>query len=133
MTFIEILYMITGPAWLRAQINMISLLFAGAVLVYFGSFVHGKIILPLGDWIRHHTNAKMSQIQRVSKFANIIGSIVATIFFLLYVYFGSYILAEFVFAPILFRLENYILIVTIVLFAIVSYALNTLSLRKKFM
>jgi len=125
--------MITGPAWLRAQISMISLLFTGAFLVYFGSFVHGKIILPLADWIRHHTHARMIQIERVSKFSNTIGNIISTTFFLLYVYFGSFILSEFIFTPILLRLANYILITSIILFALVSYAINNISLRKRFM
>jgi len=40
----------------------------------------------------------------------------ATIAFIVYCYLGAFIVAEYIFAPILFRVQNYILLVTIFLF-----------------
>jgi len=122
-----------GPTWLVVQIDLISLLLSGAFLVYFGSVVHGKIIIPFADWIRNITRDRVNRIRRVSKASNFIASSIATVFFLLYVYFGAFILAEFIFEPILFRLRGVILIVTIILFLVVSYAINNIRLRKQFM
>jgi len=133
MAFMDIIYSILGPSWLIGKINLIALILSGAFLVYFGSFVHGRIILPIGDWVRGTTHAKVSEIEKVSWMSNIIATSFATIFFLLYVYFGGFILAEYVFAPIMYRLRSVILIVVIGLFFLISYAINDLNLREKFM
>ena len=122
-----------GPLWLVSQIDLISLLLAGAFLVYFGSVVHGKIIIPFADWVRDITRDRVNRIQQVSKASNFIANSISTIFFLLYVYFGAFILAEYIFEPILFRLKEVIIIITIILFLVISYAINNIKLRKQFM
>lgn len=133
MGFMNYVWMLTGPQWLQNEIGLIAMLLSGSLLVYFGSFVHGEIILPLGDWVRKHTHRQVSNMKRVGKFSNFIANSMATIFFLLYVYFGSIIFAEYIFAPIMSNLRNYILIVVIGLFLIISYAINNLRFRTKFM
>lgn len=133
MAFIDYVWMLTGPQWLQAKIGLISMLVAGSLLVYFGSFVHGEIILPLGDWVRKHTHRQVSNIKRVGKFSNFIANSMATVFFLLYVYFGSIIISDYVFVPIMSNLRNYILIISVVSFLVISYIINNLKLRTKFM
>jgi len=133
MTFIEYLHMITGPQWLQNLIPMISLLLAGTILLFFGGFVHGKIILPIADWTRQHTHAKVSGIEKVSRGSNFIANSVATIFLLLYVWFGGFILATYIINPILSNLRNYITISSIIIFLLISYSINTTEFRKKFM
>jgi len=135
VTIIEIIYAITGPLWLQEQIALISIILSGAFLVYFGSFVHGKIILPIGDWIKDKSHKKIKEVGKkdTTKIANITSATISTIFFLIYVYFGGFILAEYIFEPILLRLKNFILIISIILFITVSYAINNIKLRKKIM
>ena len=83
MTFIDIVYIITGPTWLKAKISLIALLFAGCFLAYFGGFVHGKVIFPISDWIRQRTHEKISE-TRAFRFSKVISYTVSTIIFILY-------------------------------------------------
>ena len=135
VTISQIIYAITGPLWLQGQISLISILLSGAFLVYFGSFVHGKMILPFGDWIRHNSHKKIHELgsRDTSTLAAITSITLATAFFLLYVYFGGHVLSEYIFTPILLRLRKYILIISIILFGIISYVINNKRLRRKFM
>jgi hypothetical protein len=133
MGLIEIIFMVTGPGWLIEKIGLVAILLSGVVLVYFGSFVHSRVVLVVADWIKNVTRNKMGKIKRVSKFSNFIACSIATIFFLFYVYFGGYILAEYFLEPVMFRLRKYILIIVIGLFLLISYAINNLQLRRKFM
>jgi hypothetical protein len=133
MAATEIINAILAPAWLVSRIGIISIIIAGVLLIYFEPFVSKKIILPLTDLIRHKTSHHVSRIGRVSRFSDFIGNSAAAIFFILYVYFGVYILAEFMFSPILYKLRGYITLIAIGIFLLISYAVNNIEIRKRFM
>lgn len=127
---------ILGPAFLVNSINLTALIIAVVILVYFGSFVHHKIVLPIADLARKKSQHKIGEIRQVKKRAWIMKYLpesLATIVFILYCYFGAIILAEYIFAPILYRLRGIIVIAVIALFFVISYGINNIRLRKKFM
>lgn len=134
MTLTEIMFSILSPPWLVAKIPLISLLMGGSLLVYFGTFVHHNILFPIADFVRSKTHARINAATKwdTSKVAKMFSETFSTIIFLLYVYFGAFVLAEYVFTPILYRLRSIILIVVIILFILLSLAINT-KIRKKFM
>ncbi len=132
MAIEQIIYSILGPAWLKSQIALIALLLSGCFLAYFGGFVHGKIIFPIADTLRQKTEGKLNQ-TKAAAFSRFIARSLAAIIFILYVWLGVFLVAEYFFEPILNRLRNFILIWVILLFLLVSYAINNTSLRRQIM
>ena len=104
VTFQEVISLILAPPFLVRHIDLIGLIFAVVLLVYFGSFTHHYIMLPLTDWIKHKSHKGLSGIQKVSWSARYLSGALATVFFILYCYFGAFFIAEYVFIPILLRI-----------------------------
>ncbi|MDP1728685.1 MAG: hypothetical protein Q8L27_00595 [archaeon] len=131
-----ILAHILSPPFLANNIAIIGAILAGAILVYFGGFVNHRIIFPIADWIRENSNNKLSSIEKLKRRKRTIKYLsdsLSTLIFILYVYFGGVIISKYVINPILLNLKDYILILVIILFILVSYAINNLKLRRKFM
>jgi hypothetical protein len=116
-----------GPEFLVRQIGVISLVISAVLLVVFGDFVDRTIVFPIADLVRSKTQSSLKK----HTFAKYFPEFLATAVFILYCYFGSSFLSEYVFAPILSRLSNILLVVLVILFFALSYLINNLSLRRK--
>jgi hypothetical protein len=57
----------------------------------------------------------------------------ATALFVIYFMFGYYILSEYVFAPIMRRLQSILLIVIFIAFFTISWVFNNKKMRKKYL
>ena len=135
MTLSAIINAILSPNWLVTEIPLIALLMGGSILLYFGNFAHHKVFFPIADFVRSKTHQRINATTKydTSTIAKYGSEAIATAMFLLYVYFGAYILAEYVFEPMLLRLQNVIMLLVIFLFLILSFAINNLKIRKRFM
>jgi len=121
-----------GPEWLTNQIGIISLLLGAVFLVVFSKAVLNAAVFPLTDFVKKKTGQKARKMGTSQTFSKILSEGFATIVFLVYCYLGSWVLAEYVFGPILGRLRAYLLIVVIILFLVIGYVINSSYFRKKF-
>ncbi len=117
---------ILSPPFLVNNISVIALVLAGFVLVMFDNFVTEQIF-KLADIIRE---GSAKGLKRFGKTARYLSEFLATFMILFYCYFGTIILARHLFGPILTSLREILLIVIIVLFLLISYTVNTKSIRK---
>jgi len=124
---------ILSPTFLISGIDLIALLIGATLLVLFSDFVNKRIVFPIAHIARSKTYATVKKRSKSSGFSKYLSEAVATIIFLLYIYFGTKVLAEYVFVPILVKLQSVILIVVLVLFFLLSYVINNALVRKKFM
>jgi len=129
-----------APQFLINNISTIALVLAAALLVIFSDLVTKRIMLNFSDGIKSRTHEKIKAFgkQRNSKkiekyVSKYISEILATSIFLLYCFFGAIILAEFVFTPIMLRLQNVITLQVIFLFFLISWTINTRRVRRKLM
>jgi len=132
MTIIE---SILSPSFLASNLSTISLIMGAAILVLFSDFVGRKLVFPLADLTRRKAHGGLSKgSYKGQDFISKYGSeALATLIFILYVYLGASVLAEYVFDPILRNLQHMITIVVIILFLILSWIINTPKLRTKLM
>jgi len=126
---------ILSPAFLAHRIELIALLIGAAVLVLFEEKVLKHLVFPVADLIKETTHSKLinyrpSEGFRV--FAKYFSEALATIIFLVYCYVGASLLAEYFFEPLLMKMKPFILIPVVLLFLILSYAINNLNMRRTF-
>jgi len=131
---------VLNPQFLINNIEIISIITAGAILIIFSDFVTKRIMLTFADKVKGKTHEKIKNYGKERKnkafekyISKYISEILATTIFLLYVFLGTKVLAEYVIGPILLRLQHIILIITLVIFFLISYTINTKRVRKKFM
>lgn len=124
-----------GPQWLVNQIGTISLILGAAILVLFSNFVNKRIVFPLGDLTKAKTQAglKKGQYKGQGFLSKYIPDFLAALIFLVYVWLGAKVLADFIFVPILTRLSNVLLIVVIVIFLLFSWIINNATVRNRVM
>ena len=127
---------ILAPSFLVNRIDLIALILGAVILVVFTDFINSYVVFPIADKVKYKARHKIREIgesrivYNLSKYAS---EGLATIIFLLYCYLGASVLAEYVFAPIMFKMKNFILIVVIVLFFLISYFINNKEFRDMFM
>jgi hypothetical protein len=132
----EIIYAILGPRFLIERINEIALILGAVLLVILSDFFNGNIIFPIADSVRIKTHKKMSKTkthEKVPWLSKYLSEGLATLVFISYCYLGASVVAEYIFAPIMFKLKNFILPIVIILFVLISVLINDKVARKKLM
>lgn len=130
----SILSPLLSPQFLVQNIPEISIMIGAVLLILFSDFVDKGIVLPLSDSIRRRTKKTFRVKTRIGQVLRNWFAVAASAgVFLVYIYFVEFVLAEYVFEPILYKLRPYILIVVVVLFSILAYVLGTPRIRRKFM
>lgn len=124
---------ILGPEFLIRQIGLISIILGGVVLALFSRYVNEKIIFPVADSLKEETHYRISRTIKHSKTTKYLSEAVATILFIIYCYFGASFLSKYVFSPILYSMREYLVIVLLVIFLLISAATNSSYFRKVFM
>ncbi len=127
---------ILGPQFLINHIQLIAFVMGVMVLVIFDEFVSGKIIFPATDFIRDFLFVKLLGIKEAKRYKRIIRYLtefISTAVFIFYCYLGYFILGEYIIAPVLFRLQDFILLIVIIVFLLISYVYNNKKLRRKFL
>jgi nucleoside permease NupC len=132
---INVIHYILSPPFLANRIGIISYIVSAAILVIFSDLVFRNIIFPIADIIRDKTQSKLGDIKKNKKkgvFVKYLSEALSTAIFLVYCWMGSNLLSEYIIAPILTRWRNFILITVIILFCLVSIAINSEKWRKAF-
>lgn len=127
---------ILGPQWVVQYINVFALIMGAVVLVLFSDDVNRRIVFPLANQVKKRTQNKVRNIGKSASWeitAKYASECLATLIFVLYCYLGSYVLAEYIFIPVLQRLKEFLIPVLILLFLLISFVINTDKMRKKFM
>jgi hypothetical protein len=125
-----------APKFLTDNIDVLALLISGFLLVVFDSFVTKEIALTMTDRVKETAHSKIKSYTYKTKYSGLskyFSEWIATSLFLLYVFFGTTVLAEYVFAPILFKFKEVIVLVCIALFLVANYVMNDKELRKEIM
>lgn len=131
-----IISVILAPQFLIDKINIIALILGAILLVLLSDYFNRNLVFPISDSVKKKTyeNIKKTRIHKKSPWiTKHFSESMATIAFIAYCYLGAFIVAEYIFAPILFRVQDYILIVTIFLFFSVSYLINNKAARNRLM
>ena len=129
---------VLSPAFLINNIDVISLIIAGFLLIIFDNIVT-RNAFKLADQIKHGTEQNIRSlgqrggVQRVDYIAKFTSEFIAAAIILLYAYFGTTVLAEYVFSPILFKLKEYLLIWIIIIFLFISWVVNNKHMRRTLM
>jgi len=127
---------ILGPQFLINKIDVIALILGAVLLVILSDYFNKNLVFPISDSVKKKTyeNIKKTRVHKknplISKY---LSEGIATIVFIMYCYLGAFIVAEYIFSPILLRLQNYILIAIIFLFFSVSYLINNKAARNRLM
>jgi len=124
-----------GPLWLIVHINTISLILGSIILVIFSGFVNKKIIFPIADYTKVKTQGGLNKgsYKGQTFIAKYLPDIISTLIFILYVWLGSFILAEYIIAPILTRVRDILVIIMIIIFSIISWVINSKKIRNMLM
>jgi len=123
---------ILAPTFLVNNIETIAIIIGAVLLVVFSSFVNKKIIFPIADVVREETHKNVHKLTEHKTFSDLLSDWLATIIFLLYCYLGASLLARYIFTPILIEAQSVILLIVIVLFLMLSFALHNKKFRKSF-
>lgn len=123
-----------SPQFLVDFIPEIAIIIGAVLIIFFSDVVDKGIVIPVSDALRKRAKKGLKVKTFGGQLArNALASSISALVFLAYIYFVEFILAEYVFEPILYRARAYILIFVIVLFGILAYVLGTPRIRRKFM
>jgi len=128
----EYIYAILGPQFLVTRIDLIALILGATLLVILSDFFNGNVIFPIADYIRITTHGRIEKTKTHEKapwMTKILSDSLAAFVFIIYCYLGASVLAEYVFAPIMYKLRNIILLIVIGLFFAISYLINNRNIR----
>lgn len=129
----SIISSILGPQFLVNQIPLISTILGGVLLALFSRYINEGIVFPIGDYLRDRTGSRVHQAFKKKKASKYIGESVDTIIFLLFCYFATSVVAQYVFTPLLNGARNFLVAILLVVFFLISVAVNNNSFRDKFM
>lgn len=119
-----------APVFLLNNIGVISLIIAGFLLIIFDNIVT-RSAFKMADAIKESAHRNMKTFgDSLARFAS---ESAATVIILIYAYFGTTVLAEYVFSPILFKLREYLLIWIIIIFLLISWVVNNKGIRHSLM
>ncbi len=118
----DIIGAILSPSFLVRNIDLISLILAGILLIMFEEKVLHNFVFPVGEFVK----------LRAAKFSRFLSESLATIIFILYVYIGVDIISSYIIYPILYNLRSIVTIIVVILFLLISYMINNHSVRSKF-
>ena len=131
-----LLMTLLAPQWLVQEIGTISLILAAVILVMFSDFINRNIVFPIADGLKEKTKRGIRKGKKPlvgPKAAQSISEAMATFIFIFYCFLGSPLLAEYVLTPIFQKMRSFILIVVIVLFFAISFVINNIKVRRKFL
>jgi hypothetical protein len=120
-----------GPAWLTVHITTISTVVSVMILVIYSRFVNEKMVFPLSDSIKATIATFFFKKQVSSSVSDMIGACCSTFFFIVFCFFGSVLLSDYVVQPLLVSLRDVLLIIVIVLFVILAKVLHNKRLRQR--
>lgn len=124
-----------APAFLLRNLDLIGQVISVLLLVMFDEIVSGKIIFPTVDKLKEFIFKKSKENIKKDKYltlAKYFGEFLTTILVIIYFFMGYLFLSEYVIVPILQRLRNILLIVTLVFFLLISWMINNKRVRKKY-
>jgi len=129
---------ILAPQFLVARIPTIGLLVGAVLLVLFSDFVNRKVIFKIAHGAKHKTHTKITGLfkspsKRKDWYSEQFSNAIATFIFVSYCYLGARVIGGYIFIPILTGLSEYITLVVIFLFFLLSWTINTEHVRKRFM
>jgi glucan phosphoethanolaminetransferase (alkaline phosphatase superfamily) len=129
------IWSLLGPEVLRENIPLIAEIMSVMFLVIFDEIVSGKMIFPLVDKIKKiiFKTLRMNIKRKHYFVARYSSEFLATALFILYFVFGYWILSEYFFVPVLARLQNILIIVIIIFFVAMSWALHNKDIRRKYL
>lgn len=123
---------ILAPEFLVNRIHTIAVMLGAVCLVVFSDFVLRTMVFPLADFVKGRTHQTIKKV-KVPLIPKYLSEGLATAIFIIYCYIGSGFLSEYIFEPILLKLKDYILLICLGLFLVVSYLINTKNVRRRFM
>lgn len=119
-----------GPLWLTQYTTVFGFILGAVVLVIFSDTINRNIVFPVADSVKAWTHKTLGYGKKLSK---VIGESLATMVFILFCWLGSWVLARYIFLPILQNVRNILLPVIILLFWLISKIINDKSLRNRLM
>jgi len=128
----SILSSILGPQFLVNQIGLISVILGGVILAMFSRYINEIIVFPIADSLRDKTGSRINRAFKKST-SRYISEAVGTIIFLLFCYFATSVVADYVFTPLLSRARNFLVLILLAVFFLISLAVNNDRFREKFM
>ncbi len=117
----SIISAIFGPQFLVQRIPQFALIIGAVILVIFSDIINKNFIFPIADWVKKFIQSRSKKHKLIGKY---ISEGLATIIFVIYCYLGAVLLAEHLLAPIMQRARDILLIILLIVFALISYAIN---------
>ena len=130
----SLLSSILSPSFLVRNIYAISLVVSVIILVTLQNKMNTYVVFPIADLIKIETAKEISKTKAARKvpfLKRVIPEWIATILFILYIYFGTRIATSYIIAPILTRLSSVIVPVLIIIFLLTNYFIHSISWRKR--
>ncbi|MBU0615219.1 MAG: hypothetical protein KJ601_03940 [Nanoarchaeota archaeon] len=119
---------ILGPQFLVKHIGTFAYVLSAVILVIFSDAINRYIVFPVADGVKGKAHKHLKKHGNWGKY---ISEAAATLIFILYCWFGSVILATYIIAPILNRARDFLILVLLGIFLLVSYVIN--FQRKRFL
>lgn len=123
-----------APAFLVQNIPLIGLVISVMILVLLDDIVMNKLVFPFSDFLKTKVFEKTKEVKHFKRrrfIPRYLSEFIATIIFIIYIYFGCSIFSDYIVVPILARMQDILLLVVIISFVIFSYVLNRTSWRRK--
>ena len=128
---------ILSPTFLANNIDVIALILGATLIVIFSDTVNKHLVFPIADRVKHKAKGSLTNMsgssQRAKRFSGYGSDALAAGIFVAYCYLGAFVVAEYLFEPILVRMRGFILLVVLFLFLIVSIVINDKHIRKRLM
>lgn len=118
-----------SPDILVRNIPTIAIVISAVILVIVSQWMDRKVVFPLADSVKRQANKRIKKGIVTTLFMD--GT--ATTIFLAYCYFTTDVLAKYVFIPVLREMKEFLLVVVVVLFLILSYIINNRDTRRAFL
>ena len=129
----SILSSILGPQFLVNQIGLISVILGGVILAMFSRYINEIIVFPIADTLRDKAGCKMSHTFKKKKASRYISEGIGAVIFILFCYFATSVVADYVFTPLLYRARDFLVLILIAIFFLISIAVNNCRFRETFM
>jgi len=124
---------ILGPRFLVSQIPLIAVILGGVLLALFSRYINEGLVFPIADFLRDRTGSKLHKAFRKKKANRYVSEAIGTIIFLLFCYFATSVVAQYVFIPLLTGAREFLILILLAIFFLISMAVNNDRFREKFM
>ena len=112
---------IFGPAFLVSKIHVFAYVTSAVLLVIFSDTINRYVVFPVADLVRDKTK---HHLRHHVSFSEGLAKIMGTIIVIAYCYFGSFVLAEYIFKPIFTNARNWLVLILLGIFLLISYIIN---------